>query len=73
MTRTYIPDASDAPRELTIRFPAIEYALMVRLRDEMWPGQPIEMVARKLVQDELIRLGLLALPKVNRSKRAGRE
>lgn len=43
-----------------------------RLRAEMWPERSEQEVGRKLMQDELIRLGVLELPKGNRGKAAGR-
>jgi hypothetical protein len=68
--RVYLRGPEDRPRELTLTLPATEYANIVRLRDTMWPGQSLEMVARKLVQDGLIQCGLLELPKRHRSKGA---
>lgn len=63
----------DAPRNIPLSLPGAEWSALVYLRDTTFPGQPLELVARKLVQDGLIQCGVLGLPKANRSKHAGRK
>lgn len=64
--------AEDEPRQVVLTLAAREWAALVRLRDETFPGQPLELLARKLVQDGLLACGVLALPEGDRGKRAGR-
>ena len=49
-----------------------EREALTRLRDEMWPRFTLDAVAVHLVRDSLIGLGVLPLPRANRSKWAGR-
>lgn len=58
--------------DITLRLPENEFNALTRLRDETFPGQPLDLLARKLVQDGLIGCGVLALPNANRSKGARR-
>lgn len=53
-----------------MKLPSREWAALVYLRDTTFPGQPLELVARKLVQDGLIGCGVLSLLPANRSKGA---
>lgn len=62
----------DEPKTFTVTLAAREWAALVQLRDQMWPGQPLELVIRKLTQDELIRCGVLSLPAKDRGPGARR-
>jgi hypothetical protein len=66
-------DASDRPRKLELTLPAREWSALVMLRDTTFPGQSLELLARKLVQDGLIGCGVLSLPEGNRGTAAGRK
>ena len=69
---TYLSGSEEAPREVVVTLPAREWAALVYLRDTTLPGQPLELLARKLVQDGLLACGVLELPKGNRGKAAGK-
>lgn len=64
------PGPEDTPKTFTVTLAAREWAAMVRLRDQMWPSQPLELMIRKLAVDELIRCGVLGLTAKNRSRGA---
>jgi hypothetical protein len=51
------------PEPISVQLSAAESGALVMLRDTMFPGQSVEMVARKLIQDELIRAGALGVPR----------
>lgn len=68
---TYLSGSEEAPREVVVTLPAREWAALVFLRDTTFSGQPLELLARKLVQDGLLACGVLELPKGNRGKAAG--
>lgn len=55
---TYLPGAEDRPREVVLTLPAREWAALVYLRDTTFSGQPLELLARKLVQDGLLACGV---------------
>lgn len=58
----------DEPKTFTVTLSANEWAALVYLRDTTFPGQPLELMIRKLTQDGLIQCGVLKLPNANRSK-----
>jgi hypothetical protein len=58
--RTYLPGLEDQPHDVVLTLPAREWAALVMLRDQTFSGRPLELVARKLVQDGLIQCGILA-------------
>jgi hypothetical protein len=62
----------DEPKTFSVTIGASEWAALVYLRDTTFPGQPLELLMRKLVQDGLIGCGVLALPAGNRSRGARR-
>lgn len=59
-------------RELTIRLADDEWAALDKAAYEHRGFYPVDVMARLLLRDELIRMGLLALPMSNRSRRAKR-
>lgn len=69
---SYLPGVEDQPRQITVTLPAREYAALAYFRDTCFPGQSYELMARKLIQDELIRAGVLNLTPDNRGKAAGK-
>lgn len=60
------------PRWIYIQVSDREGEAFDRLKAEMWPDKTEAEVGRKLLQDELIRLGVLELPEGNRAKGAGK-
>lgn len=60
-------------KQYVIRLPDAEVEAVEAVRAELWPDYTMEAVIHRLLREELIRHGLLALPKANRGKAAGRK
>jgi hypothetical protein len=65
------PGPEDLPKTFPVTLSANEWAALTYLRDTTFPGQPLELLIRKLTQDGLLACGVLKLPKGNRAKMAG--
>ena len=57
---------------LTIRLSGDAMDALWRVHREDFPGATLEALGAKLIRDELVRMGVLALPAANRSKGARR-
>jgi hypothetical protein len=52
----------DHPQTFTVTLSSNEWAALTYLRDTTFPGQPLELMIRKLTQDGLIACGVLKVP-----------
>lgn len=67
------PHLYDTDRRLGIKLPARVSAKLATYRRQDHPDMTDEEVVAYLVEDSLVRLGMLELPGANRSKHAGRK
>lgn len=65
--------ALNEPHTLTVKLDGDAMTALWKVSREDFPGYTLEALGAKLIRDELVRMGVLALPKGNRSKRAGRK
>lgn len=61
---------ADDTHPLNLRLSGAEMDALWKVSREDFPGYTLEALGRKLIQDELIRMGVLDLPSSNRSKGA---
>jgi hypothetical protein len=62
-----------AEHPITVQLSADEHAALERARIECFPNASLAAMARKLIRDDLVRQGLMPLPRENRSRWAGRK
>lgn len=60
------------PDTLLEHLSADEAAAVRQVRDELFPGHDPDDVARKLLRDALVGMGIMRLPAANRSRGARR-
>jgi hypothetical protein len=62
---------SETTYPLLIQLSEDERAALERVRAEGFPSASLAAMARKLIRDDLVRQGVLPLPRENRSRWAG--